>query len=49
MRTSPSRALRAALEIAQITPSGALSKTVRTTSESGATEINLIVRYTTLL
>ena len=46
---SPSRALSAAFEIARITPSGALSKTDRTNSESLATEINLIVRFTTLL
>ena len=47
MGTAPWRAFTAALEMARITASGALLITAFTTSKSGATKRDFIVRYTT--
>ena len=49
MRTSPSRAFSAAVQMERKTPSGAFCITLRTTSVSGAIDENLIVRSIILL
>ena len=48
MATAPCRALSAALEMARMTASNAFWSMALTTVESGATDINFIVRLTTL-